>query len=290
MVVTRQLIDDIFTDIETVTGAPDGLLGHKTDGVDPHAAAGYLQSGDVVGVFLPLTGGVMASAAQIKVDTNPIALDDLSRKGYVDDSVAAVDPTGVYLLLAGGTMAGAINMDGFAINNVLDGVLASDVAALGQVTQVQTNLQTHIDDATDPHAAAGYLTETDADLIYLPLDGQVAMQGEINMGSNKITSLAAGTAGPHAVNRDQMDAAIAAALTAYDTAAVSDAKNDGKMESYYTKNDDARAVAGRRIYIQSADPGAIANDDIWHDVDERTGQRYAVRSMLVRIPTENLLP
>jgi hypothetical protein len=34
----------------------------------------------------------------------------------------------------------------------------------------------------------------------------------------------------------------------------------------------------------------LTNDDIWHDVDQRTGQRYTVRSMLVRIPTENLLP
>jgi hypothetical protein len=36
------------------------------------------------------------------------------------------------------------------------------------------------------------------------------------------------------------------------------------VASYYTLNTDARAIAGRRIYIQAGDPGAISNGDVWH--------------------------
>ena len=41
---------------------------------------------------------------------------------------------------------------------------------------------------------------------------------------------------------------------------------DTILQQYYTRNTDARAFAGRRIYIEAADPGAIANGDIWHDL------------------------
>lgn len=51
-----------------------------------------------------------------------------------------------------------------------------------------------------------------ADLDFLLLDGSRPMEGDLDLDSNKIVSLGNGTANDHAINKGQLDAAIAAGL------------------------------------------------------------------------------
>jgi len=264
-VVTRQLVGDIFSDLDAVEL---DLAQHETDGGDPHASAGYLKQADTDALYVELNGDTMTGA--LVLNANPVVNLGAATKQYVDGAI--IDPTGVYLPLDGSDpMQGALDMGGTnKIVNLANGTTDQDAATTKQVADAQTSVEddltTHKNDAGDPHAAAGYLKSADVAGVYLPLDGSDPMVGSIDMGANPINNIADGTLADDAVSKLQMDTAIsdaiAAALTAYDTAAASDAK----MASYYTKNDDPRAVAGRRIYIQAGDPGAIANDDIWHDL------------------------
>ncbi len=85
-VPTQQIFEDIFADAEDDELA---LTQHETDGGDPHAQAGYLRQGDTDPLYVNVSGDSMNPLAQIKVDTNPSDVDDLSRKGYVDDILTA---------------------------------------------------------------------------------------------------------------------------------------------------------------------------------------------------------
>jgi hypothetical protein len=61
---------------------------------------------------------------------------------------------------------------------------AGDYAAfydpLGAASDVQDNLDSHAADPGDPHAAAGYLTETDADALYDPLGSAAGVQANLD--------------------------------------------------------------------------------------------------------------
>ena len=261
-IVTRQLTDDIFTDIEATELA---LTQHETDGGDPHSQAGYLKVGDTDALYLKLSGGTLTNFLTLHAD--PTADQHAATKSYVDDAV--IDPTGLFLLLDGtSVMGGNIDMGVNRLVNMANGLTDTDGATTKQVSDstsaASSALTQHENDAGDPHAAAGYLTESDADAVYLQLDGSVAMVGAIDMGSNPINLIADGTIDTDAVSKGQMDtaisAAVATALLDYDTAVVSDGKNDGKMESYYTADDDSRAVNGRRIFIQGASPTMVDGD------------------------------
>lgn len=94
-----------------------------------------------------------------------------------------------YLPLKGGTMQGAINMGGFSISNLPTPSGNSDAAT-----------KKYVDDAI-----SGGITPPTGD--YLPLSGG-QMSGNIDMDSNRITSLGAPTAGTDAVNKDYVDTAI----------------------------------------------------------------------------------
>ena len=63
-------------------------------------------------------------------------------------------------------------------------------AAAGYVTDA--DLTAHIDDASDPHAAAGYLTETDADALYVEVGGDT-MTGPLVLDDDPTADLGAAT-------------------------------------------------------------------------------------------------
>ena len=89
----------------------------------------------------------------------------------------------------------------------------------------------------------------------------------INMGSNLINFIADGVAATDAVSKLQMETAISdaiAAIPAVDAYTVAEA--DALYDAKYGHSSDVNSVAGRTIYIQAGDPGAIANGDIWHDL------------------------
>lgn len=94
-----------------------------------------------------------------------------------------------YLPIKGGTMQGAINMGGFSISNLPTPSANADAAT-----------KKYVDDAI-----SGGITPPTGD--YLPLSGG-QMSGNIDMDSNRITSLGAPTAGTDAVNKDYVDSAV----------------------------------------------------------------------------------
>ena len=60
------------------------------------------------------------------------------------------------------------------------------------IGQNATNLQTHIDDVGDPHAAAGYLKNTEADTLYLKLAGGT-LTGPLILDADPTVALGAAT-------------------------------------------------------------------------------------------------
>nr|DAT89020.1 MAG TPA: tail fiber-like protein [Caudoviricetes sp.] len=94
-----------------------------------------------------------------------------------------------YLPIKGGTMQGAINMGGFSISNLPSPSANADAAT-----------KKYVDDAI-----SGGITPPTGD--YLPLSGG-QMSGNIDMASNRITTLGAPTAGTDAVNKDYVDNAV----------------------------------------------------------------------------------
>ena len=129
-VAVSQWLDDIFDDIED-------LEQWDTDHItapDPHPQ--YLTPAEGDAAYVNTSGDSMDAAAQIKVDTNPVVDDDLSRKGYVDqedaatlaaaqayadtgdsDHVSAGDPHAQYLLKTGDAMEGILDMAGNFLTN-----------------------------------------------------------------------------------------------------------------------------------------------------------------------------
>ncbi len=144
---TQQIFEDIFQDAEDDELS---LTQHETDGGDPHAQAGYLNQADGDQLYVNISGDTMNSLAQIKVDTNPQVNDDLSRKGYVDDSIDA------------------------------------DIAAHAALPDVHHVAFVQAD------ADALYLTETQADLLYLQLSGGT-MTGLLILSGPPTTDLGAAT-------------------------------------------------------------------------------------------------
>jgi len=88
--------------METADGVVAGdaataLTTHIDDPADPHSAAGYLVSTDVVNVYLPLAGGSMLDSIDMQankiLDVGLPTLDgDAANKLYVDDAIGAIPP------------------------------------------------------------------------------------------------------------------------------------------------------------------------------------------------------
>lgn len=133
------------------------------------------------------------------------------------------------LPLAGGTMTGAINMGGFGITNMLDGVNPQDAATINNVTLNNSNFLplaggtmsgvinmgnhkiTNLTDPTNPQDAVTKFYIDDQLTNYLPLSGGT-MQGAINMNSHKITGVTDPTNSQDAATKAYVDL-VATGLT-----------------------------------------------------------------------------
>jgi len=229
-IFAQQHLDDIFLDIGDNTQTH---TDHVDDGGNPHAAAGYLKQGVADNTYLALAGGTMAGA--IAMADNPITglplvptvATEAVSKDYIDNL-----PAGFSGLHADLTDLPLPN----AHHTRYDDVEA--VNAMGPVGDA------------NPYNHTKYV---DPGGVYVPLAGGVM--------TGLLTLSAVPTADLHAATKKYVDDAIAALpapIDAYTKTEVNDI-----VASYYTKNDDPRAIAGRRIFIQSGAP-AMSNDDVWH--------------------------
>lgn len=68
--------------------------------------------------------------------------------------IAAVSIWATHVLPIYSAVDGSLNLGGVKVTNLADGSVSSDAAAYGQVVTVQTNLDNHINDASDAHDAS----------------------------------------------------------------------------------------------------------------------------------------
>jgi hypothetical protein len=129
-----------------------------------------------------------------------------------------------------------------------------------QVTLGVTNLDTHIADSGDPHAAAGYLKLASANLLYLPLDGGVPMAGNLNMGSvNKIINLSAPTLDNDAATKlyvDDADTANSVADQGYTDTEI--AAHAADVDAHHVRYTDGEAAAAAPVQEAPADGNSYA--------------------------------
>ena len=110
-------------------------------------------------------------------------------------------------------LTGELNMGVNKITDIVDAVADQDVPSFIQMktadaligSEASDDLQTHIDDAADPHAAADYMKQSEADAAYLKLDGSNSMLDNLNMDSNKLINLGLGTIGTDSIRKSQLD-------------------------------------------------------------------------------------
>jgi len=123
--------------------------------------------------------------------------DPHAQAGYL--TVSETDP--LYVNVSGDTMnsLAQIKVD-------TNPAVADDLARKGYVDdEIDADILFH---KQDPDAHHVEFVEVDADALYLPLDGAVAMAAAIQMGGFKVTGLAEGTATGDAARFDELDAAL----------------------------------------------------------------------------------
>lgn len=234
-VVTRQLIQDIFGDIDA----------HAEDTDDPHSDAGYIKLATAQGLFVAKVGDVMTGL--LTLSGPPTANLHAATKVYVDDLINGL-PVGF-----DGLHASLTDLPDPSAHHTR----YNDGEAQGAMGPVSDGNPFHHNRYTDGEAVSAVGPHT---VKYT--DGEaVSAMGGVGDGNNlnHVKFADAPVDGQLYGRRDGAWAAVGADF-------YSKSEIDGFLASYYTKNDDPRAIAGRRIYIQAGDPGAIANNDIWHDI------------------------
>lgn len=154
--------------------------------------------------------GVKIRAVAVHQWLNDIFDDIIDVDTRITDHEGAGDPhpqyltTGegdaAYVNVSGDTMAGPLLLPG-------DPVTDPEAARKKYVDdQDLASVGGHEGDATDPHAAAGYLKEADADLLYLRLDvANDPLGAELDMGLNKVVNVADPTADEDAATKKYVD-------------------------------------------------------------------------------------
>ena len=230
-IFAMQHLEDLFFDSDANEVA---IASHADDPADPHVAAGYLKLSVADSRYLLKNGDVMAGTLDmngqrlIGVPT-PVDSGDAVNKQFVDDLPAGFS----------GDHGDLTNVSASQHHTRY----SDNDAQLAMDTKADLNPFNH-DKYTDVNAVSAMGVVDDAnDLNHVktpafadaPSDGQLYGR------------------------RD--GAWVAIGVDFYSKVAL-----DTELQQYYTRNTDARAFAGRRIYIEAADPGAIANGDIWHDL------------------------
>jgi hypothetical protein len=128
-----------------------------------------------------------------------ITLDHGSLMGLSDD-----DHT-IYLLIDGSrAMTGDLDLGSNKLLSVASGTIGTDGVNKAQLDAIASLITDH-----------GGLTGLGDDdhIQYILSDGSRAFSGDQSMGGNKLTLVASGTTGTDAINKDQLDTAIASIIT-----------------------------------------------------------------------------
>lgn len=225
-------MDTAITSIQQTIASIETSLNNVKTSID------NITNGTTLLPYLPIKGGTMQGSINMnnKSITNvpsPSADGDAVNKKYVDDAIAGgiTPPTGDYLPLSGGTMTGNINMNNNRVTSV--GAPSAGTDAVNK-DYVDDEIATAGDGKFLPLAGGaltGAVTTTKTEFENNELvtksyvDGQVAtagngkflplaggtMTGAINMGNQKVTAVAAPTAGTDATNKTYVDNAISTA-------------------------------------------------------------------------------
>jgi hypothetical protein len=169
--------------------------------------------------FRVISGNLSVESAKIVNVANPTVGTDAANKAYVDAVAASVDHGGLlglgdddhaqYLLVSGTrAMTGALNMGTNKVTNVATPTVAADAANKAYVDDVYTYVDGAIA-AIDHGTLLGLGDDDHAQ--YLLVSGTRAMTGALNMGTNKITSVAAPTVATDAANKAYVDGLLSTA-------------------------------------------------------------------------------
>ena len=249
-IFAQQHLDDIFQDIQENTAALTGVGGHVPDTGDPHVAAGYLKQGTANNTYLALDGskpmaGVldMATNAITGLPLAPVNPSDAVSKDYIDNLPAGF--SGLHADLTDLPLPDAHHTR-YANTEAID--------AMGPVGDANpynhTKYSAGVEGPTNPENHARYANSEAVDAMGVLGDGNPLNHARFDDVPNdgQIYGRRDGSwdaAGADYYNKSEIDTIL---------------------QQYYTLNTAARAFAGSRIYLQSGDPGAISNGDIWHDL------------------------
>ena len=204
-------ITNIKQDITTVEGdyvkkAGDTMTGNLTMGLNQIVMnTGHIVGGNNTLLFegYPL---IDVDGAKISMVADPVEAMDAANKGYVDNAVAGVKPTGDYLPLTGGTMSGDINM---GVNNsvrfgsanyalyqnegtghlVLTGNSNTDIVEMNNIGTLQFGNKTTIQNVKTPtnNGDAAPKSYVDGQIAVAKNDVQEQMQGYLPLTGGKLS-------------------------------------------------------------------------------------------------------
>jgi hypothetical protein len=125
-------------------------------------------------------------------------------------------------------------------------------AEISRAQAAEATLTTSVNNEASTRAAADTAeaaARAAADLLLMPLSGARAMTGDMNMGSHKITGLSNGSASSDAVNKGQLDAAVAGVVQK----TYVDAQDDAKLveAKAYADTKDAEKLVEAKAYTDS---------------------------------------
>jgi len=180
--------------------------------------------------------------------------DPHAAAGYLKLSVADTR----YLLKSGDSMTGTFDMNGQRLIGLVVPVDPSDAVTKDYVDNLPAGFDGLHASLTDlPLPDAHHTRYADAEAVSAM--GTVGNVNPLNH-ARYADSEAIAAVGPHTVKYTDGEAvaAVETADTYYTKAEI-----DAMLVSYYTLNSDPRAIAGRRLFIQSGAP-AMSNGDVWH--------------------------
>jgi len=228
----------IGAEVARATGVEAGLQTQITNEVAARIAGDSNLQGQLDAEIARATGVETTQAGLIQANADAIAAEESARQSADANLQSQID------FIKSNTDSAALD----SLTEIVNAFQSADSTLTGLVSQNQTDIAanaTAISTETSSRIAEdaairGEFATADAGL-QTQIDGKVAkagdtMSGVLNMGSNKIAGLAAGSVDSDAVNKGQMDAGLAAQhISVFTTGDLTEGSN-----LYYT---DARSRA-----------------------------------------------